>query len=169
MAKKYKGSLQTIISYNGLENAEDIDEGQLIIIPGGSIASAPKPKSSPQSGKVKPGGVTAPKTANNGTGHIFPWGYCTWYVASKIHIPWGGNAKNWLTNARNYGAVIGNTPTPGAIVVTTDNRRYGHVALITSADGAGFTVTEMNYEKFGEVNTRWISKNSKTIRGYIYP
>lgn len=169
LAKKYNGSLETIISYNGLENAEDIDEGQLIIIPGGRMPDAPKPKAVPRDPSKVGGNVPAPKVINNGTGHIFPWGYCTWYVASKVHVPWGGNAKNWLANARAYGAIISDTPTVGSIVVTTDNARYGHVALVTDVDEKGFTVSEMNYEKFGKVNTRWISKSSKIIRGFIYP
>lgn len=168
IAKKYNVNLETIIAYNGLENAEDIDEGQLIIVPEGKIPQAPKPKVRQDSSKVKPGTVK-PKVVNNGTGHLFPWGYCTWYVASKVHVPWGGNAKNWLANAKAYGAVISDKPAVGAIVVTTDNRRYGHVAYIESVDDKGFTVSEMNYEKFGKVNTRWIPTNSKIIRGYIYP
>ena len=170
IAKKYGGSLEIIISYNGLESAEDIDADQLIIVPDGKIPQSPKPKpATANSDKVNSGGVSQPKIINNGTGHLFPWGYCTWYVASKVNVPWGGNAKNWLTNAKAYGAVISNTPAIGAIVVTTDNKRYGHVAYIESVDERGFTVSEMNYEKFGRVNTRWINKNSPTIRGYIYP
>ena len=169
IAKKYSANLETIIAYNGLENAEDIDKDQLIIVPGGNFPLPPKPVSSSlASGKVN-SGTAKPKIVNNGTGHIFPWGYCTWYVASKVHVPWGGNAKNWLANARAYGALTSNEPAPGAIVVTTDNARYGHVAYIESVDERGFTVSEMNYNAFGKVNTRWISKNSRTIRGYIYP
>ena len=172
IAKKYNGNLETIIAYNGLENAEDIDEGQLIIVPDGSMPEPPKPRSPSAgsgSGKVNSKGVVQPKIINNGTGHIFPWGYCTWYVATRVHVPWGGNAKNWLSNARAYGAVVASEPTVGAIVVTTDNSRYGHVAYIESVDDSGFTVSEMNYEKFGKVNKRWISKNSRTVRGFIYP
>ena len=172
LAKKYKADLDIIIAYNGLENAEDIDGGQILIIPDGQMPAPPKPKvalPSSQSGKVKPGGVTKPAYVNNGTGHIFPWGYCTWYVASRVHIPWGGNAKNWLTNAKNSGALITNSAIPGALVVTTDNRRWGHVAYVESVDDNGFTVSEMNYEKFGRVNTRWIPHGSKIIRGFIIP
>ncbi len=172
IAKKYNGNLETIISYNGLENAEDIDEGQLIIVPGGTMPEPPKPKvpsSGSGSGKVNSKGVVQPKVVNNGTGHIFPWGYCTWYVATKVHVPWGGNAKNWLSNAKAYGAVVSGEPVVGAIVVTTDNSRYGHVAYVESVDDDGITVSEMNYEKFGRVNKRWISQKSRTIRGFIYP
>jgi peptidoglycan DL-endopeptidase CwlO len=171
LAKKYKADLDTIIAYNGLENAEDIDGGKILIIPGGSMPELSKPKliAKNNSGKTKPVGIMQPKVVDNGTGHIFPWGYCTWYVATRLHVPWGGNAKNWLANARSYGAVITNTPTPGAIVVTTDNRRYGHVAIVENVSDDGFTVSEMNYQKFGRVNNRFIPLGSKIIRGFILP
>jgi surface antigen len=106
---------------------------------------------------------------NNGTGHLFPWGYCTWYVASKVHVPWGGNAKNWLANAQAYGAIISKQAAVGSIVVTTDNSRYGHVALVESVTDEGFTISEMNYKKFGAVNTRFIPHGSKIVRGFILP
>lgn len=170
IARRYGVKEDVVISYNALENAEDIEPGQIFIVPGGKLPTPvqPKPKT-PNSGKVNPKGVTPPRQYSSGTGHIFPWGYCTWYVATKVHVPWGGNAKNWLANARAYGAVITNAPSVGAIVVTTDNRRYGHVALVEAVDDQGFTVSEMNYKKFGRVNTRWISKGSGIIRGFILP
>ncbi|MCL5667181.1 MAG: CHAP domain-containing protein [Patescibacteria group bacterium] len=161
--------LKTIISYNGLANAEDIDAGQIIVIPGGVIATPPappKPKTAPKSGSVAP---AQPTQVDNGTGHIFPWGYCTWYVASKIHVPWGGNAKNWLANARAYGAVTNSKPAAGAIVVTNENTRYGHVAIVEKVTDDSIYVSEMNYNAFGKVDYRYIPIHSSVIRGYIYP
>ena len=171
LVKKYGSNLDNIIAYNGLGGAEDIEPDQLIIIPGGKLPDAPKPvKKLPRDpSKVKPDGSVKPKYVDNGTGHIFPWGYCTWYVATKVHVPWGGNAKNWLTNAKGYGAVINHTPTVGSIVVTTDNARYGHVAYVEQVEDGKILLSEMNYEKFGRVNSRWLSTSSRTIRGYIYP
>jgi peptidoglycan DL-endopeptidase CwlO len=178
LAKRFSVSQEVIISYNGLESAEDIEPGQLFILPGGSIPQpkiAVKPKAPATSsrnrldGKVKPQGVVRPDEIDNGTGHTFPWGYCTWYVATRVHVPWGGNAKNWLANAKGYGAVISKQATPGAIVVTTDSKRFGHVAYVESVDEGGFVVSEMNYEKFGKVNRRYIPNGSKIIRGFIYP
>lgn len=172
LAKKYQADIDTIISYNGLANAEDIDGGQIIIIPNGKM---PQPKvitptpSRVADGKVNPQGTVKPKVVNNGTGHLFPWGYCTWYVASKVHVPWGGNAKNWLANAQAYGAIISKQAAVGSIVVTTDNSRYGHVALVESVTDEGFTISEMNYKKFGAVNTRFIPHGSKIVRGFILP
>ncbi len=170
IAKKYKVSVEKIVAYNGLENAEDINPGDIFIVAGGTIAApVPKPNPKPSNdGKVKPQGSTIPNLGN-GTGHIFPKGYCTWYVASKVHVPWGGNAKNWLANAKAMGYTITKEAIPGSIVVTTDNAKYGHVALVHSVTEAGFTVSEMNYEKFGKVNTRFIPNGSKIIKGFIVP
>lgn len=171
LVKKYGGNLDSIIAYNGLGSAEDIESDQLIIIPGGKLPETPKPiKKTPRDpSKVRPEGSTKPSYVDNGTGHIFPWGYCTWYVATRVHVPWGGNAKNWLANARGFGAVISSTPVVGSIVVTTDNARYGHVAYVERVEEDKILLSEMNYEKFGKVNNRWLNLSSKTIRGYIYP
>jgi len=96
VAKKYSVDMDKIISYNLLDNAEDIEPGQVIIVPGGTITAPPAPKPLPKP-TTKPGTKeptpTKPSRVNNGTGHIFPWGYCTWYVASRIHVPWGGMPK----------------------------------------------------------------------------
>jgi len=172
IANKYKGDLAKIIAYNGLENAEDIDGGQLIIIPGGTLPASMLPQPiyrDNYTATVNPEGATRPRIVDNGTGHIFPWGYCTWYVASKTHVPWGGNAKNWISNSRGDGAVISNTPAVGSIVATTDNSRYGHVAYVEKVENGRIFVSEMNYKGFGIVNTRWINTNSRTIKGYIHP
>lgn len=174
IAKRYNVPVDTIISYNGLENAEDIDKGQMIIVPDGKITPPPAPKKTqvakkPTDGKVNAAGVVKPKLISNGLGHIFPWGYCTWYVATRTYVPWGGNAKNWLANSKAYGAVVTKEPAIGSIVVTTDNARYGHVAYVEKVESDRFLVSEMNYERFGKVSQRWISRSSKIVRGFIHP
>jgi peptidoglycan DL-endopeptidase CwlO len=167
IAKKYNANLDKIISYNLLDSPEDIDTDQLIIVPDGVMPAPPKPKVTPKTTPSKPG-TTQPKVYDVGTGHIFPWGYCTYYVATKVHVPWGGNAKNWLANAKAYGAVVSNIPAVGSIVVTTDNSRYGHVALVEKVEDDRFLVSEMNYKGKGIISTRWISNASRTVRGFIY-
>lgn len=163
--------LDTIIAYNGLANAEDINPGDLLIVPGGVIPAPPGPKPAPKNsdGKINAGGVQKPSLIDYGTGHIFPWGYCTWYVASKVHVSWGGNAKSWLANAKAAGRAVTNHAMPGAIVVTTESRRYGHVAIVESVNASGFTVSEMNYSKFGKIDTRFIPHGSGVVRGFIIP
>jgi surface antigen len=178
--------LEKIISYNGLESAEDIDGGQLIIVPGGAITSAPAPAprptprpTTPSTPSTKPAPlpkgasdtVTSISSGYDDDSHTFPKGYCTWYVATKMKITFGGNAKNWLANARASGYVVKGPSEPAVrtAVVTTDSARYGHVAYVIDVTDTAILVTEMNYEKFNKVNERWIPRNSKTIRGYIYP
>ena len=39
--------------------------------------------------------------------HTFYWGNCTWYVAQYKNVNWGGNANQWLTNARAKGHATG--------------------------------------------------------------
>jgi surface antigen len=53
--------------------------------------------------------------------------------------------------------------------VTNESRKYGHVALVVSVDDDGFTVSEMNYEHFGRVDTRFIPSGSRFVKGFIYP
>lgn len=166
--------LNKIISYNGLAGPEDIDAGQYIIIPGGKITEAPKPVQPKTTPKTQPkrddsNDITSLGSGYDGTNHIFPKGYCTWYVATRTKITFGGNAKNWLANAKASGYVTGKEPAPNSVVVTTDNARYGHVAFVERIEDGRILVSEMNYVKFNKVNQRWIPINSSTIRGYIYP
>ncbi len=190
IAKKYGASLETIISYNALASAEDITGGDLIIVPGGKLPQLAKPKTTPTT-KTTPkpqsrvirdsskiGGVgpiedvtPAQDVIDIGEGHIFPKGYCTWYVAQKLpgRIPWGGNANAWIKNSKAYGAVVDMDPAPGTILVTNDSRRYGHVAFIEEVTPTTIIVSEMNYVKFGKVNRREIPRNSSSIKGIIHP
>lgn len=165
--------LDKIISYNGLESPEDIDGGQLIIVPGGAVTEAPQPKPAPKP-KVKTpdnslDNITSVGSGYDGVNHLFPKGYCTYYVATRMKITFGGNAKNWLANARASGYVVGNAPAPRSAVVTTDSRRYGHVAYVEEVTETAILVSEMNFEHFNRVDQRWIPINSSSIRGYIYP
>jgi surface antigen len=155
----------------------------LIIIPGGQIVQAPAPKVTP-----KPKPKTSPSQPDNsinevtslgdgydGVNHIFPKGYCTYYVASNMKITFGGNAKNWLANAKASGYVTGQGAAPRTAVVMTgpkgSMKRYGHVAYVESvdADEGTITISEMNYDHFNRIDTRTISIHDSTIRGYIYP
>lgn len=170
IAEAFSGDMQTIISYNGLDSAEGIEPGQWIIIPDGKVTppAQPQPQPQPKPGNKQPKPTTPKITIPSGKGHRFPSGYCTYYVASKRKITFGGNAKQWLTNAKSAGYQTGSTPAVGAVVVTTDSARYGHVAYVESVSGDSFTVSEMNYEGFGIVNKRTISKTSSSVRGFIY-
>jgi len=171
--------LDTIISYNGLADAQDIDDGQIIIVPGGVVAQppqpAPKPKPKPKvSGDSGINTITSIGPGYEGDNHTFPVGFCTYYVAKRMKITFGGNAKNWLANAKASGYVTGQEPAAHSAVVMTGPhgamRRFGHVAYIESVNGDGtITLSEMNYDHFNRIDTRTISIHDSSIRGYIYP
>jgi len=168
IAKKYKADANEIISFNSLPLDGKIEIGQEIIVPGGIMPSKPKPKKTY---------ATYYNSKNKFKGsHHFPYGQCTWYVAQKRKVPWGGHAKDWLKNAKIYGysVCIGSycKPKKGAIVVLRDGgwlaRRYGHVAYIERVEKNRFLVSEMNRIGWGKVSVRWINYGSKNIRGMIY-
>lgn len=177
IAKEYEADRATIISFNGLPANGEIVVGETIIIPGG-YKEVPQPEPTiglRQYASSSSGGVVLDVSGGYkklegkaGTGHVFPYGYCTWYVAQKRYVPWGGNAGTWLYHAKALGYKTGQTPKKGAIVVTTDDRVYGHVAVVEKVSGGSITVSEMNYKGWGKVSTRVIATNSRSIKGYIY-
>lgn len=178
IAKKYHADINQIISYNGLQDENDINPGDLLIIPGGTVAT-PAP-AAPKKAAVKhvlAGGKVVYEPAQSvedysgGTDHIFPWGQCTYYASLKRGgVPWGGNAKNWLSNARAYGASTGNVPVVGAVVVFSGSgySRYGHVAYVESVNGSEFTISEMNYGGVGKITYRTLTIGEGGIKGFIY-
>ncbi len=174
IAKSYKADEEVIIAFNNLPADGSLgegSEGKVIIVPDGEKEAPVKP--APQIANNASKLVSSSKfkrqtNLNPQNGHRFPYGYCTWYAASKIYVPWGGHAKSWLANARAYGYETGKIPLAGSIVVTTENRWYGHVAYVESVSGNSITISEMNYVGWGRTSVRAISINSPVIRGYIY-
>lgn len=100
--------------------------------------------------------------------HYFPYGYCTYYVSQKRTVTWSGNAGTWLTGAKGAGLATGNMPQAGAIMVTSEGGRAGHVAYVEAVLGGQITVSEMNYKGYGIVSSRTIASSSRFIKGYIY-
>ena len=176
LAKEYKASKEEIIAYNDLPADGRLTEGESLVIPGGQkeVEEDTAPVARREYAGITGGGVedisTAPtvKPSKGGAGHRFPYGYCTWFVAQKRHVPWGGNAGAWLANAKAYGYKTGKTPAVGSIVVTTENRYYGHVAYVEKVSGSTITISEMNYAGWGKTTRRTLDKSSRVIRGYIY-
>jgi LysM repeat protein len=173
IAKKYNVDSQKVIAFNELVADGQLKEGQTLVLPDGYIS--PTPTNGTQlaiAGQplARPSSATAYSPialGGGGSGHRFPYGYCTWYVAQKRYVPWGGNASSWLANAKASGKATGSTPRPGAIVVTRESR-WGHVALVEKVSGSSFTVSEMNYVGFGKRSTRTLSTGSGVVRGFIY-
>jgi len=171
IAKKYKADKSKIISFNDLPANGKLEVGQEIVIPDGQKEiTVPKPTSplgipERQYEPFESGGKTLKGKA--GTGHSFPYGYCTWYVAQKRYVPWGGNAGTWLYHTKASGYKTGRTPRPGAIMVTSESW-WGHVAIVEKISGSTMTVSEMNYKAWGKKDFRTVNIHSRVIKGYIY-
>jgi surface antigen len=108
------------------------------------------------------------------SGNHFAFGYCTayvadlWYRATGVWIPWMGNAIAWYGGAMAYGWPVGRQPRTGAIMVTAESI-WGHVAFVTSVGPTSYTVTEMNYVGWNQVDSRTIPLNGPAaIIGFIY-
>jgi surface antigen len=103
-------------------------------------------------------------------GNHFDYGYCTWYVANRRCIPWFGNAWEWYGNAQASGFPVGNQARVGAVAVWDQRMSgYGHVAYVESVQPNGFTVSEMNYNAWGQVDTRFVPySNPGPLTGFIY-
>ena len=100
--------------------------------------------------------------------HIFPYGQCTWYVATRRFVPWGGHAKQWLKNSQQYGYKVGKVPAVGAIVATKEDAVYGHVAYVEEVKEDSIVFSEMNYKGLGIYSKRELKLNDWRILGYIY-
>ena len=174
IAKQYKADKDKIIAFNSLHLDGELKVGETITIPDGQ-KEIPKPK--PTTSTATGLGIaprpyesfeSAGKTlsGSGGGGHSFPYGYCTWYVAQKRNIPWGGNAGTWLYHAKAAGYATGRTPTVGSIMVSSESW-WGHVALVISVSADTFTVSEMNYAGWAKKSTRVVAKSSRVIKGFI--
>jgi LysM repeat protein len=171
IAKDYKADEQEIIEFNNLPANGKVKEGEELIIPGGKKeepASLFQERDYYSSGVADSGRTPSIIDRNPKGGHVFPYGYCTWYVAQHKYVPWGGNAGTWLYNARAYGAKTGKTPKVGSIIVTSESW-YGHVGIVEKVHSNGnITISEMNYKGFAVTNKRTLSSKSRVIKGYIY-
>jgi surface antigen len=169
IAKKYEADAKEIIVFNKLPADGTLTAEKILIIPNGEKEAPIKPRPQRTYSKVVSSSkYSSSVNLNPNKGHRFPYGYCTWYVASRVYVPWSGHAKSWLYNSRAYGYRTGTTPVAGSIVVTTENRWYGHVAYVEAVHGNSITVSEMNYVGWGRKSVRVIPINSRVIRGYVY-
>lgn len=168
IAAKYKAQSSLLASQNDLLGNEDLIAGMKIIVPDGQIeevtpAPAPVASRTQVASRGSVPSYVAPSSGNN----RFPWGYCTYYVASRRNIPWNGNAWQWYGNAIGYGRPVGSTPVAGAVMVTWESS-VGHVAYVESVNGNSFTVSEMNYAGYGVRSSRTITTSSVPLIGFIY-
>lgn len=172
IVQKYQADLDQTMAYNNLINASDIEEGQILIIPGGKKAE-PKLKPKPRpvylaSAPTRRYSPTRTTYVRSGRRYVGGTGWCTGYARVKSGKNIRGNAGTWLSGARAKGYEIGNAPRPGAIVVTNESY-WGHVAVVESVNSDGsITISEQNYKGYGIVSQRTLSANSGRIKGYVY-
>ena len=102
------------------------------------------------------------------SGNHFPFGWCTYYVASRRYVPWNGNAITWLWGARAFGFPTGSAPRVGAIMVSAESV-WGHVAYVEAVSSSGsFVVSEMNFNAWGVVDFRTVVPGKVPVLGFIY-
>lgn len=172
LAKNYEADEKEIIAYNNLPANGAVEIGKELIIPGGEKDEPAslffQERNYYSSGVAESGRSPSVIDKNPKGGHVFPYGYCTWFVAQYKYVPWGGNAGTWLYNARAYGVKTGKTPKVGSIIVTSESW-YGHVGIVEKVHSDGnITISEMNYKGFAVASKRTLSSNSRVIKGYIY-
>lgn len=172
LASKYHVDQVAVVTYNRIAAPSSLAVGSLLMLPDGTgllPAQAPQAQavngSGPQGGSRPSSAIPFGRSAYNN----FPFGQCTWWVASQRNIPWNGNAWEWFGQAQANGRSTGHTPTVGSIMVTWENRFYGHVALVEAVSGDGsWTVSEMNYQGWGINDRRRIRPGSVPLIGFIY-
>lgn len=179
IAKEYKADKERIIALNSLPADGKLKEGQEIMIPDGQKEiPKPAPTTAPSANSDSSFGIASRPyesfstpgkstlSGKAGAGHSFPYGYCTWYVASKRYVPWSGNAGTWLYRAKSAGYATSKTPSVGAIMVTSESW-WGHVAIVEKVSGSTITVSEMNYKGWAKRSTRTLDAKSRVIKGFI--
>ena len=129
----------------------------------GAVAAAPHTVSETKTGDfawVPPDGYP----------NYFPFGQCTWWAAYNRRVTWGGNARDWLANAKAQGVATTDVPSIGAIAVYRPGGRYsvyGHVAVVTALAAHSYTVSEMNAVGWGRVNSRETGWPDGDVLGFI--
>jgi surface antigen len=163
-AARFRVSPGVVLNYNALTSSTSLAPNTFLLLP-----SAASPTSLPAQ-DFMPVQVGVPEVAPStpAADDPFPWGECTYWVASQRYIPWAGNAINWWTNAQTYGEPEGQVPVVGAIAVF-DNGYDGHVGFVTKVLSNGsWEQTEMNVDGLGVEDTRTISPTVGYFVGFIY-
>lgn len=122
-------------------------------------------------GAVRILGGALPPFANGARTDDFPWGQCTWYVASQRDVKWNGDAWAWAATASAAGMHEGLTPQPGSIVVWAPGGAYssvGHVAYVVQVNGPNtFIVDEANVFGLGVVDQRLVTTLAG-VEAFVY-
>lgn len=164
----------TIQRFNGLRNPpRDLTPGKLLVLPGARGRHLPDRAPPPPQLPTVPGGKHLQQGGPNPGGssyNIYPEGQCTYYVATRITIPWNGDAWSWYGSAGSWGWVVGSVPRQGAIMVTWEDPEFGHVAYVEHVYNDGsWLVSEMNYLGEGVIDQRLIRPGEVPLIGFTYP
>jgi len=159
IAASYKVTPQDVADFNALRDPNGLAAGQLLVVPNGV------------------GPQLWPRRASDQPPHMGPYpnskfvaGQCTWYASSRRPVPWTGDAWMWYGNARAMGYAVGQTPEPGAFMITWESPYYGHVAYVEQVNEDGsFMVSEMNFKGTFLIDTRTLrSPRDVPLIGFIY-
>ena len=154
-----------LLAYNVLQEDVPLPGGSYLQVP---LADAPQGSLNPAAFIPTAAGI--PEVPPSHGGDSFPYGECTYYVATRRSITWSGNAGEWWENAR-WSRPEGEVPVAGAVVVF-EGPGYsydGHVAFVDSVNADGsFVISEMNYDGRGVVDQRTVQTNDPSIVGFIY-
>lgn len=159
-----------LLDYNALSSDAPMAPGTYLMVPARLDSETAIPVSDVV--PLTPGVPEVPSNGDNRSGaNAYPYGQCTWYVASQRAVSWSGNADQWIAAAR-YIRPEGRVPVVNAIVVF-DSGWVGHVGKVQQVNPDGsFVISEMNYYAngggWGRVDERTIAANDPTIMGFIY-
>ena len=162
LATKYHANADQIVAYNDAE-ISGIKPGEQVLIPNGQVFARVTTRYSAAANVFGASSSFTPTYGNNG----YDYGYCTWYVASRIPVPsnWG-NANTWAYYAALSGWTVSSTPRVGAIAQTAAGYA-GHVAIVESIGNGTVTISDMNATAgWGRVDTRTVPISG--FEHYIY-
>jgi surface antigen len=171
LASTYSANTAKIIAFNDAE-ITGIKIGEQIVIPDGTKAAPVTAAAIVADGDDSDNSTAYPWGGNSAVygSNGYDFGYCTWYVATRISVPsnWG-NADTWDNLAPLSGWTVSTVPKVGAIA-QTDRGAEGHVAYVeaVSADGSQIKFSDMNgLAGWGRVGySGWVS--ASTFEHYIY-
>jgi surface antigen len=167
LAGAYHVAAQSILDFNYLRTDANtaLVAGSMIVVPAGKGPAFVR-----QAVRRAASSFAVPVSSNwtPATGNRFAFGFCTWYVYNRKPVPWLGNANAWFSQAMAYGWRTGQTPAPGAIMVTAESG-FGHVAYVESVNSDGsWRVSEMNFTAWDVVDYRTITRGSIPLIGFVY-
>ncbi|MHB8332325.1 MAG: CHAP domain-containing protein [Candidatus Dormibacteria bacterium] len=163
-SNRFRVSTRVVLDYNNLTTAGALVPNSFLLMP---LAASPSSLPSADLMPLQPGfpevTPSTPAVPNQ-----FPWGQCTYWVASQRSVPWSGNAIQWWAEARSMGVPEGQVPVVGAIAVFNIGY-YGHVAYVTKVlpDGS-WQQSEMNVYGLGVLDTRTMVPGEGAFVGFIY-